>query len=181
MYRAEPWLEIWAQSWLTPSARGCRQETGRRWCVAAGDWELGSHSLGKGMALSLLGWPELRSKSCDPRGVGWVGVLTGVLLNFIHCFHNRRQSILKPRCPYNTGLTVYFCFGPWVYEQILQALQRAETWDRAYLVMLGFASYPGCGGTLEGRFNNYVFTDWANSACAWEGSGFILLEPRELI
>ena len=107
--------------------------------------------------------------SCDPRGVGWVGILTGVLLNFIHCFHNRRRSILKPRCPYNTGLTVDFCLGPWVYEQILQALQRAETWDRAYLVMLGFASYPGCGVTLEGKFNNYVFTDWANTACALGG------------
>lgn len=45
-------------------------------------------------------------------------------------------------------------------------IERAETWDRAYLVMLGFASYPGCGVTLEGKFNNYVFTDWANSACA---------------
>lgn len=31
--------------------------------MAAGDWELGSDSPGKGMALGILGWPELRSKS----------------------------------------------------------------------------------------------------------------------
>ena len=169
MYRAEPWLESWAPSWLTPPCK--RVQTGYRQEVMCGgrEWELRSDSPGKGMALGISGWPELRSKSCDPRGVGWVGILTGVLLNFIHCFHNRRRSILKPRCPSNTGLTVDFCLGPWVYEQILQALQRAETWDRAYLVMLGFASYPGCGVTLEGKFNNYVFTHWANTACALGG------------
>lgn len=46
--------------------------------------------------------------------------------------------------------------------------------------MLGFASHPGCGVTLEGKFNNYVFTDWANVHASWDGSEFILWEPSGL-
>lgn len=45
--------------------------------------------------------------------------------------------------------------------------------------MLGFASYPGCGVTLEGKFNNDVFMGWTNSACALRGLRIYTLRAQQ--